>query len=127
MLVSPVTYSSNLKIQATCSFETSVDFQRATRRYIPEDRTVQQYLYLHRRASILHLVLLSSCFMRVLHETHLHKVTQFSIFYRHSKFQDGILDAAVVAALSVSFKLVKLPLTIKVKLKSVKLSLCLTN
>jgi hypothetical protein len=26
-----------LKIEATCSFEMSVDFQRTTRRYIPED------------------------------------------------------------------------------------------
>jgi hypothetical protein len=31
-------YFSTLKIE-TCSSETSVDFQRTTRRYIPEDRT----------------------------------------------------------------------------------------
>jgi hypothetical protein len=30
---------STLKIEATCSSETSVDFQRSTRRYIPEDRS----------------------------------------------------------------------------------------
>jgi hypothetical protein len=33
-------YSSILKIEATCSDETSVDFQRTARRYIPENRTV---------------------------------------------------------------------------------------
>jgi hypothetical protein len=30
-------YSSTMKMEAICSFETSVDFQRTTRRYIPED------------------------------------------------------------------------------------------
>jgi hypothetical protein len=34
-LVSCVAYSSNLTIDATCSSETSVDFQRTARRYIP--------------------------------------------------------------------------------------------
>jgi hypothetical protein len=29
--------SSTLKMRATCSSETSIDFQHATRRYIPED------------------------------------------------------------------------------------------
>jgi hypothetical protein len=33
-------YSSTLKMVATCSPGTSVDFQRSTRRYIPEDRTI---------------------------------------------------------------------------------------
>jgi hypothetical protein len=37
-------YSSTLKMEATFSFETLVDFRRATRRYIPEDRTVQSQL-----------------------------------------------------------------------------------
>jgi hypothetical protein len=32
--------SSTLKIEATCFSETSVDFQRTTRHYIPEDRTL---------------------------------------------------------------------------------------
>jgi hypothetical protein len=32
-----------MKMEATCSSETSVDFQRTTRRYIPEERT---FLYL---------------------------------------------------------------------------------
>jgi hypothetical protein len=39
-LVSCVAYSSTLKMKATCFPETSVDFQRTTRRYIPEDRTL---------------------------------------------------------------------------------------
>jgi hypothetical protein len=34
-------YSSTLKMEATFSSETSVDFQPTTRRYIPEDRTFQ--------------------------------------------------------------------------------------
>jgi hypothetical protein len=29
-------------MEATCSFETSFDFQRTTRRYIREDRTLQE-------------------------------------------------------------------------------------
>jgi hypothetical protein len=39
-LVSCSAYSSTLKMDATCSFETSVDFQRTTWRYIPEYRTL---------------------------------------------------------------------------------------
>jgi hypothetical protein len=39
-LVSCLAYSSTLKMAATCSSETSVDFQRITWRYIPEDRTL---------------------------------------------------------------------------------------
>jgi hypothetical protein len=30
-------YSSILKMEVTCSYEKSVDFQRPTKRYIPED------------------------------------------------------------------------------------------
>jgi hypothetical protein len=37
LLVSCLTYYSTLKKEATCSSETLDDFQRATRRYIPED------------------------------------------------------------------------------------------
>jgi hypothetical protein len=43
-LVSCSAYFSILKMEAICFFETSVDNQRTTRRYIPEDRT----LYNHR-------------------------------------------------------------------------------
>jgi hypothetical protein len=39
MLVSCVAYSSILQMEATCSSETSVDFQPTTGRYIPEHRT----------------------------------------------------------------------------------------
>jgi hypothetical protein len=35
--------SSTLMMEATCSSETSVDFQRTTRRYIPEDRTLHNH------------------------------------------------------------------------------------
>jgi hypothetical protein len=37
MLISRLTYSSTLKMKATCSSETSVDFQRTTRCYISQD------------------------------------------------------------------------------------------
>jgi hypothetical protein len=40
MLVSCLAYFSNLKMEATCSSETSVDFQRTTRRYVPEDKAL---------------------------------------------------------------------------------------
>jgi hypothetical protein len=42
-LVSCTTYSSILKIKATCSSETSVDFQQSTRCYIPEDITLHNH------------------------------------------------------------------------------------
>jgi hypothetical protein len=38
-LVPCLGYSWNLTTEEICSSETSVDFQRTTRRYIPEDRT----------------------------------------------------------------------------------------
>jgi hypothetical protein len=38
--VSCPAYFSNLKMGAICSSETSVDIQRTTRRYIPEDSTL---------------------------------------------------------------------------------------
>jgi hypothetical protein len=38
-LVSCSAYSSTLKMETICSSETPVDFQRTTRRYIPEDGT----------------------------------------------------------------------------------------
>jgi hypothetical protein len=40
-LVYCLVYSSTLKMEATCSSETSADFQRSTRRYIPEDGTLR--------------------------------------------------------------------------------------
>jgi hypothetical protein len=40
-LVSCSAYASTLNMEAICSSETSVDFQRTTRRYIPEDSTLQ--------------------------------------------------------------------------------------
>jgi hypothetical protein len=39
-LVSFLAYSWTMKMEATCYSETSVDFQRNTWRYIPEDRTI---------------------------------------------------------------------------------------
>jgi hypothetical protein len=43
MLVSCLAYSSALKMEATCSSETSVDFHRNTRRYISEDITIHNH------------------------------------------------------------------------------------
>jgi hypothetical protein len=42
-LVSCLAYYSKLKIEATCSSKTSVDFQWTTRRYIPKNRTLQNF------------------------------------------------------------------------------------
>jgi hypothetical protein len=41
-LVSFLAYSSTLKMEAKGSSEMSVDFQRTTRRYTPEDRTLHE-------------------------------------------------------------------------------------
>jgi hypothetical protein len=43
MLVSRLTYSLTLKIEATCSSKTSVDFWWTTWRYTPEDRTLHNH------------------------------------------------------------------------------------
>jgi hypothetical protein len=43
-LVSFLVYSSTLKMEATCSSEMSVDFKRTTRRYISEDKTLEDFL-----------------------------------------------------------------------------------
>jgi hypothetical protein len=42
LVVSCLAYSSTLKIVATCSSKTSVDFQLTTRGYIPENRTLHE-------------------------------------------------------------------------------------
>jgi hypothetical protein len=38
--------SSALKMKATCSSETSVDFQQTSQRYIPEDRQLYNFMYI---------------------------------------------------------------------------------
>jgi hypothetical protein len=48
MLVSCSAYPSTLNMKATFSSETSVSFQRTTRRYMPEHRT----LHNHRRENL---------------------------------------------------------------------------
>jgi hypothetical protein len=47
MLVSCLTYSSTVKMEATCYSETSVEFQRTTRPYVPEDRNVGEIIVSH--------------------------------------------------------------------------------
>jgi hypothetical protein len=42
-LVSCLSYSSTLKMETTCSSETSVDFQRTTLSYVTEDRTLHKH------------------------------------------------------------------------------------
>jgi hypothetical protein len=42
-LVSYLAYSSTLKMEAICSSEISVGFQRTTRRYLPEDGTLHNH------------------------------------------------------------------------------------
>jgi hypothetical protein len=42
-LVSCPAYSSALKVEAMCSSETSVDFQRTARHYIPEDSALHNH------------------------------------------------------------------------------------
>jgi hypothetical protein len=44
MFVSYLAYSSTLNMGATCSSETSVDFNRTTCRYIPKDRILRFWL-----------------------------------------------------------------------------------
>jgi hypothetical protein len=41
IFISCSSYSSTMKAEVTCSSEISVDCQQATRRYIPEDRTLR--------------------------------------------------------------------------------------
>jgi hypothetical protein len=43
MLVSCLAYFSTLNMEASCSSETSVDFQLTKRRYIPENRTLHNH------------------------------------------------------------------------------------
>jgi hypothetical protein len=45
MQISRLVYSAMLNMEAKCSSETSVDSQRTTRRYIPEDSAVDQEHY----------------------------------------------------------------------------------
>jgi hypothetical protein len=52
MLVSSLDYYSTLKTGATHSSETPVNFQRATRRYIPGERTFLEHLSTDRRITL---------------------------------------------------------------------------
>jgi hypothetical protein len=46
-LESCLAYFSTLKMEAICSFKTSVDFQRTALRYIPEDGTLHNHRWEH--------------------------------------------------------------------------------
>jgi hypothetical protein len=43
MIVSCSAYFYTLKMETICSSETSVDFERTTRRYIPDDSTLHNH------------------------------------------------------------------------------------
>jgi hypothetical protein len=47
MLVSCLAYSFNLKMEAIISSETSIDFHRTTKRYIPEERILDIFVLVH--------------------------------------------------------------------------------
>jgi hypothetical protein len=47
MLGSSLAYSSTLTMEATYSSETSVDFERITRRYISKERTVHMFIIIN--------------------------------------------------------------------------------
>jgi hypothetical protein len=53
-------YSSTLKMEATCSSETMVDFHRTTRRYIPE----YWLLHNHRCENLKSCIIFPFCFIR---------------------------------------------------------------
>jgi hypothetical protein len=55
-LVYCLAYSSTLKMEPTCSSETSIDFQRSIRHYIPEDRTLRHKFCLKSRVNVYFLV-----------------------------------------------------------------------
>jgi hypothetical protein len=55
-LVSCSAYSSALKMDEIYSSETSIDFQRITRRYIPEDSTVHNYRFENLKSHMLYIL-----------------------------------------------------------------------
>jgi hypothetical protein len=59
ILVSYLVYSSTLKMESACPSETSVEFQRTTRRYIPEDRTLHNHRCENHKSNT--CLLLASC------------------------------------------------------------------
>jgi hypothetical protein len=56
-LLSCLVYSSTLKMEAIFSSETSLDFQRTTRLYIPVDRTLNNHLCEDLRSCIIYNIL----------------------------------------------------------------------
>jgi hypothetical protein len=66
LLVTYLAYFSALKMEATCSFESSVEFQQiCTRRYIPEDRTLLIGFEVPTAGAVKSRALLAACFMEV--------------------------------------------------------------
>jgi hypothetical protein len=84
-------------MEATCSYETSIDFQRATQRYIPEDRNlgnnfafIRDVPYLHfgrdtdisDKYFVVFLRQMSRYYFKLRHNQFLPHVLK-SIIYRH--------------------------------------------
>jgi hypothetical protein len=63
MLVSCVAYSSNLKMEATCPSEKSVDFQQTTRRYISEDTILHNHRFEYLKYYISNFVFQRFCLL----------------------------------------------------------------
>jgi hypothetical protein len=55
--------SSTLKMEAICSFETSVETQRTTRRHIPEDYTLHCFILFAFRSKLNNTRTYSSCYI----------------------------------------------------------------
>jgi hypothetical protein len=79
--------SSTMKIEATCSSETPVEFQRTTRRYYQEDRT----LHNHRcgESHILHCKCSQMCFQTCLHK----QMTSATILLQSYEFSPNFISS----------------------------------
>jgi hypothetical protein len=103
--------SSTLKMEAICSFETSVTTQRTTRPHIPEDDT----LYNHRCENLKSYIVHVSC-KHFIHYRHLryqlsalcHNMIIFQIFYRHTDHRP------MTAALLLILDLLRCPLLLSI-------------
>jgi hypothetical protein len=77
-LVYCLAYFSALKVEAKCSSEMSVDFQRTTQHYIPEDRTLKYTVCMQAQVTpkLTSVLCLSLQFnKRVLVYSHMHAFT----------------------------------------------------
>jgi hypothetical protein len=64
-------------MEAKCSSETSVDIQRTTRRYIPEDGTLHNHRCENLKSYITLLINIYNKFRDVVTDIHVHRVRDF--------------------------------------------------